>query len=180
MVVLYEGREIFFGPCSQAKEYFIDMGWDCPPRQTTGDFLTSVTNAQERKARDGMENKVPRTPDEFEQYWKNSPHYAALQKEIAEYREAYPLGGDAEKDFDETKRLRQAKHVRPKSPYVISIPMQVRLCVKRAYQRLVNFTATLPTTGSNFCSIWNDKPSTLTTVIGRIVMSLIIGSMYFG
>lgn len=33
---------------------------------------------------------------------------------------------------------------------------------------------------SNFGSIWNDKPSTLTTVIGRIVMSLIIGSIYFG
>lgn len=137
VIVLYEGREIFFGPCSEAKEYFIDMGWDCPSRQTTGDFLTSVTNAQERKAREGMENKVPRTPDDFEQYWKKSPHYATLQKEIAEYREAYPLGGAAEKDFDETKRLRQAKHVRPKSPFVISLPMQVRLCVKRAYQRFV-------------------------------------------
>jgi hypothetical protein len=28
--------------------------------------------------------------------------------------------------------------------------------------------------------IWNDKPSTMTTVIGRIAMSLIIGSIYFG
>lgn len=179
VIVLYEGREIFFGPCSKAKEYFIDMGWDCPPRQTTGDFLTSVTNAQERKAREGMGNKVPRTPDEFEQYWKKSPHYAALQKEITEYREAYPLGGAAEKDFDETKRLRQAKHVRPKSPYVISLPMQVRLCVKRAYQRFVQFFFDISVELIIY-SIWNDKPSTLTTVIGRIVMSLIIGSMYYG
>lgn len=31
-----------------------------------------------------------------------------------------------------------------------------------------------------FFRIWNDKPSTLTTVIGRIVMSLVIGSIYFG
>ncbi|KAJ5082669.1 hypothetical protein N7532_011712 [Penicillium argentinense] len=163
VIVLYEGREIFFGPCNKAKEYFIDMGWDCPPRQTVGDFLTSVTNPQERKARDGLDNKVPRTPDEFEMYWKQSPHYEQLKKDIAEYCEEYPVGGEAEKDFGATKRLRQAKHVRPKSPYVISIPMQVKLCVKRAYQR-----------------IWNDKPSTLTTVIGRIVMSLIIGSIYFG
>ena len=138
MIVLYEGREIFFGPCSEAREYFIEMGWDCPPRQTTGDFLTSVTNPQERTAREGMENKVPRTPDEFEQYWKKSPQYVALRREIAQYREDFPIGGAAQKDFDETKRLRQAKHVRPKSPYVISIPMQVRLCVKRAYQRCVH------------------------------------------
>ncbi|KAK5796153.1 hypothetical protein VI817_005438 [Penicillium citrinum] len=163
VIVLYEGREIFFGPCNKAKDYFVDMGWDYPPRQTVGDFLTSVTNPQERKAREGMENKVPRTPDEFESHWKKSPHYQRLKEEIAEYCEEYPVGGEAERSFGETKRLRQAKHVRPKSPYVISIPMQVRLCVKRAYQR-----------------IWNDKPSTLTTVIGRIVMSLIIGSIYFG
>lgn len=137
VIVLYEGRQIFFGPCDQAKDYFLEMGWDCPPRQTVGDFLTSVTNPQERKARDGMENKVPRTPDDFEKYWKNSSHHAALQKEIEEYREEYPLGGSAGKDFNATKRLRQAKHVRPQSPYVISIPMQVKLCTKRAYQRFV-------------------------------------------
>lgn len=137
VVVLYEGRQIFFGPCDQAKDYFVEMGWECPLRQTVGDFLTSVTNPQERKARDGMENKVPRTPEDFEKYWKSSSHHVALQKEIAEYRTEYPLGGPAGKDFNATKRLRQAKHVRPKSPYVISIPMQVKLCTKRAYQRFV-------------------------------------------
>lgn len=141
VIVLYEGRQIFFGPCSAAKEYFEEMGWECPPRQTVGDFLTSVTNPQERKAREGMANKVPRTPDDFERYWKNSPHYAILQKEISRYHEDYPLGGAAEKDFKDMKNQRQAKHVRPKSPYVISIPMQVRLCVKRAYQRYIDYNA---------------------------------------
>ncbi|KAL3463322.1 ABC-2 type transporter-domain-containing protein [Aspergillus heterothallicus] len=162
-VVLYEGREIYFGPCHGARDYFINMGWYCPPRQTTGDFLTSVTNPQERKAREGMENKVPRTPDDFEKYWKNSPQFAELQQEIAEHSEKFPLDGETDHTLAQVKRSKQAKHVRPKSPYVISIPMQVKLCTIRAYQR-----------------IWNDKPSTLTTVIGRIVMSLIIGSIYYG
>lgn len=148
-IVLYQGRQIFFGPCSAAKEYFEEMGWECPPRQTVGDFLTSVTNPQERQARKGMENKVPRTPKDFERYWKNSSHYAALQKEISRYREEYPLGGAAGKDFNDMKRQRQAKHVRPKSPYVISIPMQVRLCVKRAYQRYVSYDAT-PRASTNY------------------------------
>lgn len=40
-IVLYEGREIYFGSCRDAKAYFEDMGWECPQRQTTGDFLTS-------------------------------------------------------------------------------------------------------------------------------------------
>jgi ATP-binding cassette subfamily G (WHITE) protein 2 (PDR) len=37
VIVLYEGREIFFGPTSMAKAYFEEMGWLCPARQTTGD-----------------------------------------------------------------------------------------------------------------------------------------------
>jgi ATP-binding cassette subfamily G (WHITE) protein 2 (PDR) len=41
--------------------------------------------------------------------------------------------------------------------------MQVRYCTRRAYQRL-----------------WNDKTSTLTTIIGQIIMSLIVGSMFYG
>jgi len=29
-IVLYEGRQIYYGPCDQAKQYFEDMGWECP------------------------------------------------------------------------------------------------------------------------------------------------------
>jgi len=57
----------------------------------------------------------------------------------------------------------QANHVRPESPYTVSIPMQVKYCTQRAYQRL-----------------WNDKTSTVTTIVGQIVMALIIGSIFYG
>ena len=39
-IVLYQGRQIYFGPADKARFYFEEMGWYCPPRQTTGDFLT--------------------------------------------------------------------------------------------------------------------------------------------
>lgn len=135
VIVLYEGREIYFGPCKRADQYFINMGWDKPARQTTGDFLTSVTNPQERQARDGMDKQVPRTPDEFEAYWKKSPEHAALMQEIKDHETEFPVGHVAERDLAEKKREQQAKHVRPKSPYLMSVPMQIRLCTKRAYQR---------------------------------------------
>lgn len=163
VIVLYEGREIFFGPTTRAKQYFEEMGWYCPPRQTTADFLTSLTNPSERKAREGFENRVPRTPEEFEKYWRESPDYKNLQSEIFTQEEKYPLNGPTLDQFTESHRQRQAKHTRPGSPYVISIPMQVKLCTKRAYQR-----------------IWNDKTSTLTTIGGQVVMSLIIGSLFYG
>ncbi|RDW88005.1 putative ABC1 transport protein [Coleophoma cylindrospora] len=162
-VVLYEGRQIYFGPCEDAKQYFIDMGWECPPRQTTGDFLTSVTNPTERKERQGFEKKVPRTPQEFEKYWKESPNYKAVMQEIEGHEEEFPMGGKTLEDFQASRRGMQAKHVRPESPYTVSIPMQVKYCTKRAYQRL-----------------WNDMTSTVTTIIGQIVMALIIGSIFYG
>lgn len=135
VVVLYEGRQIYFGPCNRAQQYFEDMGWSKPSRQTTGDFLTAITNPQERQAREGMENKVPRTPDEFEAYWKNSPEHAALMQEIKDHEEQFPVGQVAAKQLADNKHIQQAKHVRPKSPYLMSVPMQVRLCTQRAYQR---------------------------------------------
>ncbi|CAK4006136.1 ABC transporter CDR4 [Lecanosticta acicola] len=163
-VVLYEGRQIFFGKASKAKRYFERMGWYCPPRQTTGDFLTSVTNPSERQAREGFENKVPRTPDDFEQYWRNSPEYKELQRETAAYEEEYPIGHEGElQAMRSYKQGQQAKHVRPKSPFVVSIPMQVKLNTKRAFQRMKG-----------------DIASTVAPIASNIVMALIIGSVFYG
>ena len=161
-IVLYEGRQIFFGHISIAKGYFERMGWYCPPRQTTGDFLTSVTNPQERKARAGFEDKVPRTPDEFEKYWKQSPERAILLEEIRDH-ESETNDDEALSNMREAHRGMQARHLRPKSPYVISTWMQIRMCTIRAYHR-----------------IWNDKVSTITTIVGQIVMALVVGSIFYG
>ena len=38
--VLYEGRQIYFGDKEAAKTFFINLGFECPDRQTTADFLT--------------------------------------------------------------------------------------------------------------------------------------------
>ncbi|KAJ5768322.1 CDR ABC transporter [Penicillium manginii] len=164
VVVLYEGRQVFFGQAKVAKEFFERQGWVCPPRQTTGDFLTSVTNPDERQAQPGMENRVPRTPEDFEKFWLNSPEYTQLQKEITDYEKEYPLEADSSAaiELQEKKRGKQAKHTRPKSPYIISVPMQIKLNTVRAYQRL-----------------WNDAAATVSTVVSNIIMALIIGSVFY-
>lgn len=160
-IVLYEGRQIYFGPASLARQFFETMGWYCPSRQTTGDFLTSVTNPRERKSREGFERLVPRTSHEFEAYWKRSQEYAKCMQRVREHESG--LKDTALYDMREAKKGQQARHVRPKSPYLISTWMQIRLCTRRAYQRL-----------------WNDKVSTITTVIDQTVMALIVGSVYYG
>ncbi|KAL4982994.1 ABC-2 type transporter-domain-containing protein [Aspergillus falconensis] len=165
VTVLYEGRMIFFGPTNVAKGFFERMGWVCPNRQTTGDFLTSITNPQERKARAGMEDVVPKTPEEFETYWRKSPEYKALLSEMAEFETQHPPGNDeqAAAGLQARKQNTQSKNSRAASPYVLSIPMQIKLNTKRAYQR-----------------VWNDMSSTMSTVIGQIVIALITGSVFYG
>ncbi|KAJ4363039.1 hypothetical protein N0V83_010157, partial [Neocucurbitaria cava] len=162
--VLYEGRQIYFGPANRAKDFFERQGWYCPPRQTTGDFLTAVTNPQERQPRSGMENKVPRTPQEFEQYWRDSPEYQKLQEEIKDFEEEFPINERATLDqFRKQKNHLQSKRARQKSPYLISVPMQVKLLTKRAYQR-----------------IWGDVASSAVQASLNLIIALIVGSMFFG
>ncbi|GMG03923.1 unnamed protein product [[Candida] boidinii] len=84
VTVLYSGRQIYFGPIDKAKQFFIDMGFECPPRQTTSEFLTSITDPNGRTARAGYENLVPITSAEFEQYWHESDEYKNLLMQIEE------------------------------------------------------------------------------------------------
>ncbi|KAF2092656.1 ABC drug exporter AbcA [Rhizodiscina lignyota] len=135
-IVLYEGRQIFFGKTSEAKQFFVDMGFECPNRQTDADFLTSMTSSQERVIRPGFENLVPRTPDEFAQRWKDSANYKQLMKDLDEYDKKYTIGGEYLEKFIQSRTAQQAKVQRRKSPYTLSYLQQVSLCLWRGWQRL--------------------------------------------
>ncbi|ATZ56652.1 hypothetical protein BCIN_13g04870 [Botrytis cinerea B05.10] len=134
--VLYEGRQIYFGPCHEAKSFFIDMGFVCPPYQTTADFLTSLTNPDERIIQPGFEFRVPRTPEEFVMVWKTSRHYARLMQELEAYENEFPFDGTHALDFAAARRSQQAKYLRGKSVYKLCPRQQVVLCIVRGLQRL--------------------------------------------
>ena len=104
VAVLYEGRQIYFGEKNAAKTFFINMGFECPTRQTTADFLTSITSPAERLARPGFEDKVPQTPDEFAAAWEQSEDRALLLREIEEFNRQYPIGGDHVEKFKDSRR----------------------------------------------------------------------------
>ncbi|PGH33976.1 hypothetical protein GX50_03213 [[Emmonsia] crescens] len=161
-MVLYEGRQIYFGNTTHAKKYFVDMGFHCPERQTTGDFLTSLTNPEERFVREGFEALVPRTPDEFAARWKQSSDRKALLGEIEAYQNEYPLGGQQLDKFNASRSAQKSKSNRAKSPYTLSYWMQIRLCMWRGFQRLMG-----------------DMTMALTSIIGTVVMAFIIASIFY-
>ena len=80
------------------------MGFDCPSRQTTADFLTSLTSPAERVVRSGFEGRTPYTPDEFAAAWHKSEDRAQLLREIEEFNLKYPIGGEHLEKFKESRR----------------------------------------------------------------------------
>jgi len=122
VAVLYEGRQIYFGEIHAAKAYFIKMGFECPPRQTTADFLTSITSPAERIVRKGA-GRTPFTPDEFAAAWHKSDDRAQLLQDIDEFDGLYPIGGEYLEKFKESRR---GKHLY--TPCPDSFTMLTSLC----------------------------------------------------
>lgn len=134
--MLYEGRQIYFGPAQSAKGYFEQLGFSCPDVQTVPDFLTSMTSPSERIVKPGFENRVPRTSDDFARCWKQSEGRKRLLAQIDEYTRDHPLGGSGHSKFAEARKLEKSKAQRERSPYTLSYWGQVKLCMWRDVQRL--------------------------------------------
>ncbi|OOF91791.1 hypothetical protein ASPCADRAFT_518204 [Aspergillus carbonarius ITEM 5010] len=162
VAVLYEGRQIYFGPVDQAKSFFTELGYHCPERQTTGDFLTSLTNPVERVIRPGFEARVPRTPDEFAKCWKESQLRRDLLKEISLFENDHPLGGPMLNDFEFSRDAERSWLMTANSPYTISVPQQIALCIQRGYRRILGDTSFF-----------------IVTVFGNFFLSLILGSVFY-
>lgn len=162
VLLLYEGRQIFFGSTSEAQLYFEELGFVCPHRQTTPDFLTSMTSPSERVVRAGYENRAPRTPDEFANAWKASEHRRALLQEVSNYETSYSFDGEQARAFSQSRRAQQAKSQRVRSPYTLSYLQQVLLCLWRGFKLLKG-----------------DPSVTLTMLIGNFIQFLVIGSVFY-
>ncbi|KAI4739562.1 hypothetical protein E4T50_09973 [Aureobasidium sp. EXF-12298] len=162
VIVLYEGRQIFFGATTAARAYFESLGFHCPDRQTDADFLTSMTSPQERVVRQGWESRAPRTPDEFAACWKASAQRQRLMQEIDEFDRKYPFGGESQQAFAASRKAQKAKGQRTGSPYTLSYAQQVKLCLWRGFRRLIG-----------------DPSLTFTQLIGNFIMALVIGSLFF-
>jgi ATP-binding cassette, subfamily G (WHITE), member 2, PDR len=132
-----------------------------PERQTTPDFLTSMTSARERKVRPGWETKVPKTPDEFADRWLKSKERQALLDEIEEYQMKHPRD-QRHLEYKESRRTEQKKHMRPSSTYLISYTEQVKLNLWRAYRRLLA-----------------DPSFTIASLLYNMILALMLGSMFF-
>ncbi|KAK3044673.1 hypothetical protein LTS18_000654 [Coniosporium uncinatum] len=164
VLVIDEGRCVFEGLASEARQYFIDLGFYCPDRQTTPDFLTSVTDPTERQYREGYEDKAPRSPEELEKAFKSSEHYQKVLADVDQYERELKESDYADaKEFERTAQEQKSKTVTKKSPYTVSFIRQVMACTKR-----------------EFWLIWGDQTTLITKYFIIVSNGLIVGSLFYG
>ncbi|KAK8127265.1 ABC transporter [Apiospora sp. TS-2023a] len=161
VTVLYEGRQIYFGPTNEAKAYFQELGFHCPDRQTTPDFLTSMTSPNQRHILSGFESRAPRTPDEFAKRWQASRQRQDLVAELADYELKHPTD-ERLAEFQQSRHAEQAKSQPSRSPYSTSYAAQVGLNLWRGWRRLLA-----------------DPAYTIASLLFQVVMALMLGSMFF-
>lgn len=121
-----------------------------------------MTSPLERVVKEGSENKVPRTPDDFARAWKGSVERAALVNEVDNYNQQYQFDGQHLQEFKESRRVQQSKRQRVTSPYTLSYVGQVALCLRRGFWRLKG-----------------DPSLTFTQLFGNFVMALVISSIFY-
>ncbi|QRW13753.1 ABC-2 type transporter [Ceratobasidium sp. AG-Ba] len=160
--VIYSGRQIYYGPADDARQYFIEMGWEPANRQTTADFLVSVTDPLARTPRKGWEDRVPRTADEFARRWEESPEGRANRAHAEAYiRAPEDRIAEKEQEYKESARAERAKTQSRKSAYTVSIAMQVRGIMLRRLQILKG-----------------DLAAQTITTVSFLAQALIMGSVF--
>ncbi|EGG25223.1 hypothetical protein DFA_03471 [Cavenderia fasciculata] len=161
VMILEKGRCIYFGPGREAKQYFLDLGFTCEPRKSTADFLTGVTNPQERMVREGMEGQVPETSADFESAWLRSP----LRQRMLDEQSSFEKQIEVEQphvQFAEEVVNEKSRTTPNNKPYVTSFFTQVRALTLRHAQ-----------------IIWGDKFSICSRYFSVLIQSFIYGSLFF-
>ncbi|KAG1138899.1 hypothetical protein G6F38_010219 [Rhizopus arrhizus] len=161
VMVLDEGRCIYFGPTATAKPYFEEMGFYCPDRKSTPDFLTGLCNMNEREYREGYKNKVPVNSVQFEKAYKESAVYSEMMRERDEYEQKINQDRPDEK-FRQAFAEAHQKHAPVRSPYVATYYQQVKSLTLRQFQL-----------------IWGDKGALISRYGGVVVKGLIMASVFF-
>ncbi|MBW0499304.1 hypothetical protein O181_039019, partial [Austropuccinia psidii MF-1] len=160
--LINEGRQVYFGPASEARQYFIDLGFKNQPRQTTADFLTGCTDVNERQLADGVDpGAVPQTPEEMEKAFLNSEIHQRVKSEMEQYR-AYVAteNRDREEFFNAVKRDKNLGASK-KSPHTASFFSQLISLVIRDIQLKLQ-----------------DRLGLIFSWSTSIAVSIIIGSLY--
>ncbi|KAK5995296.1 ABC multidrug transporter I [Cladobotryum mycophilum] len=133
VMVIDEGRQVFYGPAKDVRAYFEGLGFAPRPRQTTPDYVTGCTDEFEREYAPGRSAaNAPHSPDTLVESFRQSPFQKLIEQEIAEYKsnleQEKPVYDDFQVAFKESKRGTSKR-----SAYQVGFHLQVWALMKRQF-----------------------------------------------
>ncbi|KAG6817582.1 hypothetical protein H0H87_006959 [Tephrocybe sp. NHM501043] len=163
VLVLDEGRQVFFGPPTEARAYFENLGYKPLPRQSTADYLTGCTDPNERQfAPSRSVHEVPSTPSALENAFRSSPQAQANENSLKQYKQLMETEKTDQEAFRAAVAADKKKGVSKKSPYTLGFTGQVRALTVRQFQTRIQ-----------------DKFQLYTSYSLSIVLALVIGSGFY-
>ena len=154
VVLIDEGRCLYYGACDDAAAYFEGLGFRRPQRWTTADFLTSVSDPHERQVKEGYEDRIPRSAQQFQDAYRISPMYQNNIRDVRSF--------EAEAERQRQDRLTATTKATKEKNYTLPFHKQVWACTNR--QVLV---------------VLGDKQTLIGKWGGVLFQSLIVGSLFF-
>ncbi|QKX61137.1 uncharacterized protein TRUGW13939_08284 [Talaromyces rugulosus] len=161
VMVIDEGRQVFFGPAAEARSYFEGLGFKKKPRQTTPDYLTGCTDPFEREYEDDVA-KGPSNPDELVKAFDESKYRQLLDDEMTAYRNQIQEEKHVYEEFEIAHQQAKRKFT-PKSS-VYSIPFYLQIWALMQRQFLVK---------------WQDKFALTVSWVTSIGTAIILGTVWY-
>ncbi|KIJ66534.1 hypothetical protein HYDPIDRAFT_86385 [Hydnomerulius pinastri MD-312] len=163
VLVLDKGRQVYFGPPSEARAYFENLGYRPLPRQSTADYLTGCTDPNERQFADGRsELDSPSSPEGLENAFYTSPTYDSVQGSLEKFKLLMETEKADQEAFRAAVLADKKKGVSKKSPYTLGFTGQVKALTIRQFRVRLQ-----------------DRFQLVTSFGIAICLSLIIGGAFF-
>ncbi|KAF4998964.1 hypothetical protein FGRMN_2763 [Fusarium graminum] len=161
VLVLDEGKQIFYGPQTDAVPFMEGLGFLRDGGSNRGDFLTGVTVPHERVIAPGFEETFPRTADGV----RDAYHNSAIYPEMLQEARTYPTTTEAADNtaiFKEMVAREKHRGVPAKSPVTADFLTQVKAATTRQYQIM-----------------WGDKATLFMKQGATLIQALMGGSLFY-
>ncbi|KAA8647011.1 hypothetical protein EYZ11_000144 [Aspergillus tanneri] len=134
VLLIDNGRQVFFGPVAEARSYFESLGFKEKPRQTTPDYLTGCTDFFEREFKEGRSSDdVPSTPDALAEAFNKSSYSESLSQEMNAYRKQIQQEKHVYDEFEIANQEAKRKFTPKSSVYSVPFYLQIWALMQRQF-----------------------------------------------
>ncbi|KAF6001001.1 mitochondrial chaperone [Cyanidiococcus yangmingshanensis] len=160
VMLMEAGKVLYFGPTNEAERYFFKLGYRRPRKRLLPEFLSTIGDPFESKLciRPGYEDRVPRTPAEFAECYRNSSiakHYRDMVESGSYLSDEQRQGFHQERYVEMSKLYVRNSLQRRRRQMLICLHREIRMIITAPFSFIVRFAR-------------------------YIILGVVIGALFFG